>query len=492
MNLKSMYAYDTKKTFCKIVGLLHLLLATFLLLPLPWCFYFEWDPYLGKLFLGTSLFIALTGIVLRRYGKGSNEIFFPRTAILIVAYAWLALGIVGALPYWESNAIPRFVDALFESVSGFTTTGSSILNNIEALPPALQFWRGLTHWIGGLGVVVLFVSVFPNLGVGSKMLFKTESVGPTSGEVTPRIRDTSRNLWYTYAFLTALEATLLWLAGMAPLDAIVHSFSTMASGGFSTKNGSVADFHSPMIEWIIIVFMFFAAVNFGLYYLLVKGRWKAVLKDAELRFFITVIIIFCSVSTISLWLRTDYDFLHALRSATFQLMSIISTTGFASDDYELYAYGPQFMIFLCLLMGGMAGSTAGGLKQFRVFLMFKIIANNIRLGFTPSLVTKLRVGTTLIHNDLLHSVLGFFCVYMTSLALGSLFLAYRDNDLLTSLTAVMTCLSGTGPGFGTVGPMENFAHFDDPSKLALCVMMLLGRLEFFVLLALFHNKLWKP
>ncbi|MGK5094536.1 TrkH family potassium uptake protein [Deltaproteobacteria bacterium TL4] len=489
MNIEAVY--DSKKTFCKITGLLHLLLASFLLLPLPWCFYFTWDPSLGTMFLWTSFFVALTGVGLRHYGKGASEIFFPKTAVFIVAYAWLALGIIGALPYWESNAIPRFVDALFESVSGFTTTGSSILNNIEALPDALQFWRGLTHWIGGLGVVVLFVSVFPNLGVGSKMLFKTESVGPTSGEVTPRIRDTSRNLWYTYAFLTGIEALLLWLAGMTPLDAIVHSFSTMASGGFSTKNGSVADFHSPVIEWIIIVFMFLAAVNFGLYYLIAKGRWRSVLQDAELRFFISVILIFCSASTLSVWIHSDYDFSRALRSATFQVMSIISTTGFASDDYELYAYGPQFMIFLCMLMGGMAGSTAGGLKQFRVFLMFKIIVNNIRLSFTPYLVTKLRVGSTVIHDDLLHSILGFFCVYMSSLAGVSLFLAYQGNDLITSLSAVMTCLAGVGPGFGTVGPLENFSHLTDPSKLVLCVAMLLGRLEFFVLLALFHKKFWK-
>ncbi|MBF0349378.1 MAG: TrkH family potassium uptake protein [SAR324 cluster bacterium] len=482
---------NTRKTFCQITGKLHLLFSLFLLFPLPWCFYYEWNPDIGLLFLQISGVVAVIGVVLRYYGRDAPNIILPRDSLFIVGYSWLALVVTGALPYWKSNYIPGFVDAIFESVSGFTTTGASIMTDVEILPDAIQFWRGLTQWIGGMGIIVLFVSVFPNLSLGAKTLFKRESSQLRSDPTEPVIRDAARSMCLTYMVLTILQILLLRGAGMSVLDAMIHTFASISTGGFSSRNASVGAFQSPFIEGIIIVFMYLGSINFGLYYDLVHGKWRRVLKDAELRFFLSVGLIFTGLSTLSLWFHSGFNFLKALRSSAFQISTILTTTGFASDDYEKYPFGPQALIFLCMLMGGMAGSTAGGIKQFRIFLLFKIIVNHIHLSFRPSLVTKLRVGDTVIQDNLLQSVLGFFCVYAVTLAIGFVCLAFSGQDLLTSLTAVMTCAAAAGPGFGMVGPTDNFAALNDFATVVLSVVMLLGRLEFFVLLAFFHPRFWR-
>lgn len=479
------------KVFFYISGTLHLLLGVLLLFPLPWCFYFVWDAHLGRLFLATSVFMAIVGLIFRRLGKGAPKVLMPRDALGIVAYSWFALSITGALPYWESGAMPNFADAFFESISGFTTTGSTILQEIEALPPALHFWRTLTHWIGGLGVVVLFVSIFPSLGVGGKSLFKMEVPGPITESVTPKIKDTSRNLWYTYLGLTVLETVLLWWAGLSWFDALTHSFATMATGGFSTKNGSVADFNSPMVEWIIIVFMFLAGANFGLYYILSKGQWRAVLKDAELRFYGILTVMASAFIAVMLYWKNGYDVHHAARSAIFQVISIITTTGFASDDFEVYPAATHLIIFFLLFTGGCAGSTAGGMKLFRILLVSKTFSHEIQMSFRPSLVSTIRVGYTIISSSLIRSVLAFIGVYLAFVTIGAVALGIEGHDMLTSLTASMTAVGNVGPGFGTVGPTENFAHFSSFSKVMLAILMLLGRLEFFTLLGLLHYKFWK-
>ncbi|MBF0236359.1 MAG: TrkH family potassium uptake protein [SAR324 cluster bacterium] len=477
----------TFKVFFSISGTLHLLLALLLLPPLIWC----WDQQLGKHFIFTSIATALIGIVFRRIGKGAPKILMPRDALAIVAYSWFALSMVGALPYWQSHAIPSFADAWFESVSGFTTTGSTILSDIESLPQGLHFWRTLTHWIGGLGVVVLFVSVFPALGVGGKNLFKMEVPGPITESVTPKIKDTSRNLWYTYLLLTAVEALLLWFSGMSWFDALTHSFATMATGGFSTKNASIAHFNSPTIEWIIIVFMFLAGANFGLYYMLTKKQWRSVLKDAELRFYAILTLLASGFIALMLFLEKGYDVHRAIRSAIFQVIALITTTGFASDDFELYPVATHLVLFFLLFTGGCAGSTAGGIKLFRIVLIGKTLFHELELSFRPSLVSKIRVGNTIISNDLIRTVLAFVGVYFAFITFGALCLGLEGHDMLTSMTAAMTAVGNVGPGFGTIGPTENFAHFSSPAKILLAFLMLLGRLEFFTLLGLLHWKFWK-
>lgn len=479
------------KVFLQISGTLHVLLAGLLLLPLPWCFYFVMDKRLGILFLLTSIFMVAVGLIFRRFGRGAPKVLMPRDALGIVAYSWFALALTGALPYWESGAMPNFADAIFESVSGFTTTGSTILSDIESLPPALHFWRTLTHWIGGLGVVVLFVSIFPALGVGGKSLFKMEVPGPITETVTPKIKDTSRNLWYTYLLLTVLETFLLYLAGMSWFDALTHSFATLATGGFSTKNASIAHFNSPTIEWIIIVFMFLAGANFGLYYIISKGQWRAVLKDAELRFYGMLTIAATGFIALMLWLEKGYSIHHAIRSSMFQVISLITTTGFASDNYEVYPVATHMVLFFLLFTGGCAGSTAGGLKLFRIVLVGKTLFHELQMSFRPSLVSKIRVGNTIISSDLIRTVLAFVGVYFGFVAFGAMFLGIQGHDLLTAMTAAMTAVGNVGPGFGTIGPTENFAHFSNSAKIVLAVLMLLGRLEFFTLLGLLHWKFWK-
>lgn len=543
------------KVFFSINGTLHLLLGFLLLAPLPWCFWIEVDHAVGSVFIYTSLAMMLVGVFYRRLGRGAPSVLMPRDAIGIVAYAWFALAMTGALPYYESGHIPNFADAFFESVSGFTTTGSTILTDIEALPPALHFWRTLTHWIGGLGVVVLFVSIFPSLGVGGKSLFKMEVPGPITENVTPKIKDTSRNLWFTYLGLTLLQTLLLMFLGeLTFFDSLTHSFATMATGGFSTKNGSVADFNSPMVEWIIIVFMFLAGANFGLYYVLSKGQWRTVLKDTELRFYMQLTLLVAGIIALQLWWMKGYtleeedypqiqvmmaqehvealktlkgqrftwesDFgkamqiaigdtlwqvhqdkllaladnnysLHdAVRSSLFQVIALITTTGFASDDYETYPPGTHLMLFFLLFTGGCAGSTAGGLKLFRIVLVGKTLFHEIQMSFRPSLVSKIRVGNTIISSDLIRMVLAFVGVYFFFVTLGALFLGIEGHDMLTAMTASMTAVGNVGPGFGNIGPTENFAFFSDEAKYMLAVLMLLGRLEFFTVLGLLHSKFW--
>lgn len=540
--------------FFRICGTLHVLLAILLTTPLLWCFYFEINQDLGYHFIAYASVFFVSGVIFRQLGKNAPGVLMPRDAIGIVAYSWVALSITGALPYLEVESL-TFADALFESVSGFTTTGSTILQDIESLPKALHFWRTLTHWIGGLGVVVLFVSIFPSLGVGGKSLFKMEVPGPITESVTPKIKDTSRNLWYTYLGLTFLETILLhWWGNLSIFDALTHSFATMATGGFSTKNASIASFQSPTVEWIIIVFMFLAGANFGLYYVLSKGNWRVVLRDAELRFYTAlslfaagmIAILLCwgnvyrltegdieelqmagisgevveqlnviqdqtyknleafqnGMAPLGLLLSSSdstlieeqadksYDIHRAIRSSLFQVIALITTTGFASDDYEQYPVASHLIIFYLLFTGGCAGSTAGGLKLFRIVLVGKTLFHEIQMSFRPSLVSKIRVGSTIVSADLIRPVLAFIGVYFAFITFGALFLGIEGHDMLTSLTASMTAVGNVGPGFGTIGPTESFSHFSGEAKVMLAILMLLGRLEFFTILGLFHRKFW--
>lgn len=480
------------KVILRVNGTLHLLLGILLLLPLPWCFYFEIEQELGFLFILTAIAMTIMGLIFRYFGKDAPSILMPREALAIVAYSWFALAITGALPYWESQAIPDFADAFFESVSGFTTTGATILNDIEALPKALHFWRTLTHWIGGLGVVVLFVSIFPSLGVGGKSLFKMEVPGPVTESITPKIKDTSRNLWYTYLILTIVQTILLWkLGGVNFFDSITQSFSTMATGGFSTKNASIAAFNSATVEWIIIVFMFLGGANFGLYYLMRQGQWKPVLKDAELRFYGILILSVAGFIAIMLYIEKSYSIHDAIRSALFQVIALITTTGFASDDYEMYPVSTHMVLFFLFFTGGCAGSTAGGMKLFRILLIGKTFLHEVQMSFRPSLVSKVRVGNTIISQDMVRMVLAFLGIYIAFVIAGGIFLGTQGHDMLTALSASASAVGNVGPGFGTIGPTENFSHFSDFSKYVLSSLMLLGRLEFFTILGIFHLKYWR-
>ena len=542
------------KIFFNICETFHLLLAFLLLLPLLWCFYFEINEQLGIWFILSAVVMATMGLLFRRLGRGAPSELLPRDAIGIVTYTWLALAITGALPYRVSGAVPDLADAFFESVSGFTTTGSTILTDIESLPTALHFWRTLSQWIGGLGVVVLFVSIFPSLGVGGKSLFKMEVPGPITESVTPKIKDTSRNLWYTYLGLTVLETILLRTLGdLSWFDALTHSFTTVATAGFSTKNASIAAFQSSTVEWIIIVFMFLAGANFGLYYVLSKGQWRVVLRDAELRFYGILALIAAGVIAFMLWLGgyqldekdltmletrlspalveqleqledkrfyeedeflkaidnvseenlsqeakaiivaqadRNYSLHRAVRSALFQVLALITTTGFSSDDYERFPVSGHLILFFLLLTGGCAGSTAGGFKLFRIVLMAKTLFHEIQMSFRPALVSKIRVGSTIISAELIRPVLAFTGVYFAFVILGALFLGFQGHDILTSLAAAMTAVGNVGPAFGTVGPSENFAHFSMEAKYLLAILMLLGRLEFFTILGVLHYKFW--
>ncbi len=538
--------------FC---GQVNLLIACILLVQALWCFYFDASPDLGLKLIASMVVILASGIILWIVGHKHQGDIKPREALMIVAYAWFLMSIVGTLPYLLAETSLHFADAFFESVSGFTTTGSTILKDIEALPDAVLFWRSFTQWIGGLGVIVLFVSIFPSLGVaGGKSLFKMEMPGPIKENITPKIRDTTRYLLYAYLMLTVVEALLLVFVSQMPwFDAITHSFSTISTGGFSIKNASIGSYHSASAEWIIIVFMFLGGTNFGLYYLIIHGQIKVALKDSELRFYAVLIVLLSSIITISLTFyngheiddsvrrnlshqiedqhleklsllkqeqftttfflmqelerveitepqvqkmiivnsQKNYEWQIAIRKSIFQVVALITTTGFASDDYELYPVFVHMFLFYLLFCGGCAGSTAGGVKLFRILLIGKTFLHEIKTGFRPALVSKIRVGSTIISNDLIRTVLAFVGIYFACIAIGALYLGLEGHSLITALTASMTAVGNFGPGFGEIGPTENFSHFSSDAKIMLGILMLLGRLEFFTLLTFLHYRFWK-
>lgn len=414
-----------------------------------------------------------------------------REGMAIVSLGWLAAGVCGALPYLLSGVCITATDAVFESVSGFTTTGASILTDIEAVPESLLLWRSLTHWLGGMGIIVLSLAILPFLGVGGMQLYKAEAPGPTPDKLKPRIKDTAAILWKVYLGLSVAQCLLLMLGGMSLFDALCHTFGTMATGGFSTRNSSVAAYDSAYIYWVITCFMFLAGVNFSLHYRMLSGHAREVWKDGELRFYCIVV----AGSTLFItWniLGRQYDNpLEALTQSAFQVSSIITTTGFATADFEQWPAFSQLLLVLLMFMGGCAGSTGGGMKGVRLLLMLKHCSMELIRLVHPRAVRHVKLGGRNVPAEVLSGVWGFFGLYMLCYVVTSLALAAMDLDLVTSFTATLACISNIGPGLGTVGPAENFFHLPAAAKVLLTWCMLLGRLELYTVLILLVPEFWR-
>lgn len=441
-------------------------------------------------FLGTAGVSIVLGLVvwfaLRKYKFQLTA----RTSFLAVAFSWIMASIIGAVPYIVSGAIPSFTDALFESVSGFTTTGATICNDVEALPRSINLWRMQTHWLGGMGIVALTVALLPLIGVGGFQLIKAETTGPEKGKITPKITMTAKILWFIYLGLTVLETIALKLAGMDFLDALGHSFSTLGTGGFSSRNNSIGAYNSVAVDVIITVFMFLSGINFSLFFMLLKGKFGEIRENTELKAYCWIVFIAGLIITFSISPLYD-SFADALRFAYFQVVSIITTTGFGTAEYTLWPILAQYLLFILLAVGGCSGSTSGGVKVVRWVILGKQANIEAKKMLHPHGVFEIRLNGRSCRKDIVTSVAGFLCVYLGLVIITSMVAAHNTSDLFSSFTVGLTVVGNVGPGFGDIGPAYNFSLFSALPKYWFCFAMIAGRLELYTMLMFFVPDFWK-
>lgn len=441
-------------------------------------------------FIWSSLLTFSLGILLHftTKKKDENEKIHKKDAYLTVTLSWLGIALAGSLPYLFSGTIPGFTDAFFESISGFTTTGSSILTDIEILPKSILFWRSLTHWIGGIGIIVLVIVVMPTLHIGGYHLFTLES--SLQEKIQPKIKSVGNRLLLIYLILTFAEIVLLMAGGMDLFESSCHAFGTVATGGFSPKNDSVAGY-SPYIQYVIMIFMLLAGVNFVIHYYLYKREFKKVKENEEVKFYLTVVAVLGLILTFALFFKMNKPFEESFREAFFQVISIITCTGFATADYLLWPSFAWTILFLAMFLGGSTGSTAGGIKMARHLVLLKNLRKMVRQIISPKAILLIKLNKQSISDESNNSILTFITVYLIIFVFGSVLLSLTGVDGESSASAVATCMAGIGPGLGTVGPVSNFAHIPISGKWILSLMMLLGRLEIYTLIALFTPDFWK-
>ncbi len=426
----------------------------------------------------------ITGGLLKRLFHTEEGELSIREGFMAVVMGWVICAFFGSLPYVFTHSVKGFTNAYFESLSGFTTTGATIIGQPEDLPPGLACWRSLTQWLGGLGIVVFFIAFLPTTGMAAYRLFEAEVPGPTSERLRPRIVQTARVLLQIYIGLTVLEFLLLLLGGMSTFDSLCHTFSTISTGGFSTKNSSIAAFQSLYIEIIITVFMFLGACNFVLYYYLMRGAFKPVFENSELRFFVG--LLFISILLISLSLNLQGSPMPlALRKTAFQVVSITTTTGFTTEDFDIWPDFCRFFLVLMMFIGGCAGSTASGIKNIRLILLMKSVGREFIRLVTPRVVKHVKLYGESVEEEVISNTFGFFFLYLGLAGLFSLILTACGRDIITSLGAVAACMGNVGPGFGDVGPNLNYADLGLPEKWILIFCMLLGRLEIYGVILVF-------
>ena len=431
------------------------------------------------------------GVLLNIATRNQRKVEPPRQeSIIIVSIGWIVLGLFGTLPYLITQTIPHFSNAFFESISGFTTTGSSILSDIESLPKSILFWRAETHWIGGMGIIVLVVAVMPFLQISGNNLFYSETSNVTDEKISIRIRYVARNLWLVYVGLTVVETALLCIGKMPLFDSVCHSFATVATGGFSTKNNSIAGY-SPYIQYIITLFMLLSGINFALHVLSLKGKIRTALKNEELRLYITIIFVAGMAITAILYFHGVHPFERAFRDSFFQVVSIVTATGFATADYLQWPLQAMLIIGLLMLIGASAGSTGGGVKVIRHLISLKKINQSIRNIISPNTLTVIRYNGKAVSPEYVSGVMAFIIMYYTIVAVGTFVMMAFGQDAATSFGAVATSMGGIGPGFGTVGPASNFLHLPEVSKYFLALLMVIGRLEIYAVLVLFTRWFWR-
>ena len=414
-----------------------------------------------------------------------------RDGIAIVTLGWVLSGLFGTLPYLFSGSIYSFTNAYFESISGFTTTGASILNNIEALPNGILLWRSLTQWLGGMGIIVLSIAILPYLGVGGMQLYRAEIPSPVVDRLKPRISETAKTLWKVYVLITVVEIALLLAGNMSVFDAVCHAFCTMPTGGFSTKNASITHFNSQYFDWVFIIFMLLAGINFSLHYKLIKGDFKIFGKDSECRVFLVLVGIFTIIVTIDIYGSLYDSILSAFRYAAFQVSSIITTTGFVTADYDKWPALSKLILLICMFLGAMAGSTGGGIKTMRIMLLIRHAYSEIFRIIHPHAVTTVKLGGKPLPSSIVSSIWGFFILYIGLFIIATLIMASLGLDMISSFASVAASIGNIGPGLAMVGPTSNYFTIPVLGKWVLVMCMLLGRLEIYTVIVLLTPEYWR-
>ncbi|MGP8330627.1 MAG: TrkH family potassium uptake protein [Methanosarcinaceae archaeon] len=476
------------RAIVQILSALLIFLGLSLIAPAAIAFFYREGDF--NAFLITLAISFILGIIGLFSSKTTRELR-PKDGFLIVTAGWLLFAFIGALPFRLSGFIPSYTDAFFETMSGFTTTGASILTNIEALPHGLLFWRSLTHWLGGMGIILLSLAILPLLGIGGMQLFKAEVPGPTPDKLTPRLKNTAKLLWGVYALISLVETILLKLAGMNWFDALCHTFGTMATGGFSTKNASVGQYNNAWIDYIIIIFMILAGLNFALHYRALRGKPQVYLKDREAMFFLGIIGFATLLIGVDVWKVTGHNILKTIQDTLFQVVSILTTTGFGTADYEQWSKLSQGILFFLMFFGGCAGSTGGGIKIIRTIILMKLGLNEIKRLIHPQAVFSIRIGSMVVPRDIAGNIAGFFLLHIGLTIFGILFMSALGLDFETAFGSVAANINNIGPGLGAVGPTDNYANIPVIGKWFLSLLMLAGRLEIFTVLVMFTFSFWK-
>ncbi|WP_293978031.1 TrkH family potassium uptake protein [uncultured Clostridium sp.] len=450
-------------------------------------YYGEGDAkaFLLAIIIGAPIAYILSSV------KAEKKAIYAKEGFLIVGFAWIIISAIGALPFVLSGAIPNFIDAFFETVSGFTTTGATILTAIEGLPKGILFWRSFTHWIGGMGFLIFMLALVPSLGSNSIHLLKAESPGPSPGKIVPKIKETAKILYLIYFAFTVIEGILLMFAGMNLYDAVIHAMGTAGTGGFSNMNASIAAFNSPAIEWIITIFMLIFGINFALYFQVLKGNIKGFFKNEELRYYLLIILAAFIFITFNILSLNGGDVMLSIRQSAFQVSSIVTSTGFATVDFNFWPTLSKLIIVMLMFVGAMAGSTGGGIKTVRIVIMLKAIKREINKIIHPKRVNSVKIDGKTVDEDIIQGVFLFIGAYIIISLIAIFIISFDNFDVVTTVTSVITTMSNIGPGLEVVGPAGNFAAFSPLSKIVLSFCMLVGRLEIYPMLIMFSPSIWR-
>ncbi len=482
-----------------ILGAFTFFMGFALLIPIPVSIYFAEETVYS--FAISSAFAFVLGGLIYFIFKPKDEIR-PREAFFIVSVTWIVLSVFGSAPFLVSGVVDDFADAFFETISGLTTTGATIFGgvshdnrinpNIEDLPKSIVFWRSILHWIGGMGFIVLSIAILPFLGLGTTNLLHSESSILESDKLTPRVQETAKLLWGVYLILTLAHFVLLWLhPKMDWFEAINHAMSTMATGGFSTKDSSILWFDSAYIDWVIILFMFLAGISFAMHFRLLRGETKLFLNNRETRFYSFIVVLASFLISTILIFQTDYTIPEVIRHGTFQALSIITTTGYVTNDYGAWPSLALIILIALFFTGGCAGSTSGGIKMFRHMILIRAVGREIRQSVHPKAVIPLRVGNVIVEPPMVRRILSFFMLYVLLFLGGAVILTWLGSDPVSALSASIASLGNIGPALGEFGPTNNYAGLSAVGKWALSLLMIIGRLELFTVLVLFSVPYWK-
>ena len=479
-----------KSVVLNVVGTLIIITGVLMALAIPFSFYY--DDGMQKVFIQSTIITIVIGLLAKYLTrkKKSDEVK-RREGYLIVVIGWFAMIICSAIPYLMSGVFDGITNAFFETVSGLTTTGSSILNNIEQMPESILFWRSMTQWIGGMGIIVLTIAILPLLGVGGMELFASEAPGPTKDKIHPRIKETAKRLWLIYVVLTLLQTSLLWIAEMPFFDAFNHALTTVSTGGFSTKQASIGHFTSPIIHYIIIVFMFLGGTNFTLLYFGARFKFKKFLNNDEFKWYVSAILLLLLVIVPIVNQATNGNLENNFRLALFQIMSIITGTGYSNADFTSWGALASFIFFLMMFSGASAGSTSGGMKIVRIVLLMKNGFLEFKRRLHPAAIIPVQLNGKGVSPKIIYNLLAFVFFYLFVFVNGAIILTFIGLDFQDAISASITAVSNVGPGIGSIGPSSTFAHLPDAAKWVISFLMILGRLELFTIAILFTPYFWR-